>query len=48
MSDANTEPVISIQCKKGFRSNSVLPEEINLVQAHLGELLKLVMQYEED
>lgn len=49
MDDAKTIDGIVIRYKADIPENSVLPEEIKLVQAHLGDLLlKVLMQTEEE
>jgi hypothetical protein len=47
--DAKTFDGIVISYKADILGNSVLPEEIRLVQAHLNDLLlKVLMQTEEE
>jgi hypothetical protein len=47
--DAKTSDGKVIKYKTDIPENSVLPEEIKLVQAHLGDLLlKVLMQNEEE
>jgi len=48
VSDAKTENSFTIKFKTCLQGNSVLPEETRLVNAHLGDLLKILMQSEED
>jgi hypothetical protein len=47
--DARTIDGIVIEYKTDIPGKSILPEEIRLVQAHLGDLLlKVLMQTEEE
>lgn len=49
MHDAETIDGMTIIYKAGMTENSILPEEIRLVQAHLGDiLLKVLMQTKGD
>lgn len=48
MDDATTFDGMTIRCKFKTSGNSVLPEEIRLVQAHLGDLLLMVLRQNEE
>jgi hypothetical protein len=48
VSDAKSIDGIVIGYKASFPGNSVQPEEIRLVQAHLGELLLTVLMLNEE
>ncbi len=49
MANSKTIDELTISYKCNVVNGSVLPEEIRLVQAHLGDLLlKVLMQSEED
>lgn len=48
MDDATTFDDMTIRCKFKVTGNTVLPEEIGLVQAHLGDLLLMVLRQNEE
>lgn len=48
MDDATTFDGVIIKYESKMSGNSVLPEEIRLVQAHLGDLLLMVLRQNQE